>query len=99
VQCAQQTGHGHALRLRVLQLAGRTASASSGCIGSITCPFIAIDHHRNKPSLEPILHRATKRICFYEMLPAATKDPARAALVRVPSVADSDPKPRSALRI
>ena len=59
----------------------------------------ASDHHRNKPSLEPILHRATKRICFCGMRAAAKTDRRRAALVRVPSLAVSDPKIRSALRI
>ncbi len=59
----------------------------------------AIDHHGNKQSLEPILHRATKHICFCEMLAAATTDPRRAARVQVPVLANLDPKARSALRI
>ena len=63
---------------------GRTASAGSGCIGSnMRAPSHAIDHHRNRPALEPILHRATKRRCFCEMLVAATTDPRRAALARM----------------
>ena len=41
----------------------RSASARSASIGSIMrAPSHAIDHHRGKPSLGPILHRATKRI-------------------------------------
>ena len=33
---------------------GRTASAGSGCIGSnMRAPSHAIDHHRNRPALEP----------------------------------------------
>ena len=64
---------------------GRTASAGSGCISSIMrAPSSAIDHHRSKPSLEPILPRATRRGYFCGMLAAATTDPRRAALVRVP---------------
>jgi len=40
----------------------RTASARSVSIGQIMrAPSHAIDHHRSKPSLEPILPRATKR--------------------------------------
>ena len=78
----------------------RTASARSGCIGSIMrAPSYAIDHHRSKPSPEPILHRATKRWCFCEMLAAAATDPRRAALVRLPLLANSDPTARSALCI
>jgi hypothetical protein len=46
----------------------------------------------------PILHRA-KRVCFCEMLAAAMTYPRRASLVRVPFLADYDPKARSALRI
>ncbi len=46
---------------------------------------------------EPILHRATERRCFCGMLVAATTDPRRAALARVPWLAVSDPKARSAL--
>ena len=76
----------------------RTASARSGCIGStMRAPSYAIEHHRSKPSPEPILHRATKRLCFCEMLSAAATDPRRAALARMTSLADSDPKARSAL--
>ena len=76
----------------------RTASAGSGCIGSILrAPSCAIDQHRSEPSLEPILPRATRRGCFCGMLVAATTDPRRAALVLLPSLADSDPKARSAL--
>jgi hypothetical protein len=67
---------------------GRTASTGSGCIGSIMrAPPSAIDHHRNRPALEPILPRATERGCFCGMLVAATTDPARAALVCVPVLA------------
>ena len=63
----------------------RTASAGSGYIGSIMrAPAYVIDHHRSKPSPEPILPRATKRIWFCEMPMAATMDPRRAALLRVP---------------
>jgi len=63
----------------------RSASARSVSIGSIMrAPSHAIDHHRSKPSPEPILPRATKRIWFCEMLMAATTDPRRAALFRVP---------------
>ena len=77
---------------------GRTASAGSGCIGSnMRAPSHAIDHHRNRPALEPILHRATKRRCFCEMLVAATTDPRRAALARMTLLVVSDPKARSAL--
>ena len=77
---------------------GRTASTGSGCIGSIMrAPSSAIDHHPNRPALEPILPRATRRGCFCGMLVAATTDPRRAALVLLPSLADSDPKARSAL--
>ena len=66
---------------------GRTASAGSGRIGSnMRAPSHAIDHHRNRPALEPILHRATKRRCFCEMLVAATTDPRRAALARMTSL-------------
>ena len=76
----------------------RTASARSVSIGSIMrAPSHAIDHHRSKPSPEPILHRATRRLCFCEMLSAAATDPRRAALARMTSLADSDPKARSAL--
>jgi hypothetical protein len=104
MQSAQQIVHGHArsrVRLAARPLAGRTASARTGCVGSIVrAPSIASDHHRNGPSsLEPILHRATERICFCEMLVASTTDSRRAALVRVLLLANSDPKARSALRI
>jgi hypothetical protein len=103
MQCAQQIVHGYArsrVRLAARPLAGRTASARTGCIGSIVrAPSIASDHHRNRPSPEPILHRATERICFCEMLVASTTDSQRAALVRVLLLANSDPKARSALRI
>jgi hypothetical protein len=55
-----RTGHGHALRL--VRLA-RTASARFGYVGSIMgAPSCAIDHHRTKPSPEPILRRATERL-------------------------------------
>jgi hypothetical protein len=67
-------------------------------IGSIMrAPSYAIDHHRSKPAPEPILHRATERRCFCGMLVAATTDPRRDALSRVPWLAVSDPKARSAL--
>jgi hypothetical protein len=84
--CAAGLGDGHALRL--VRLAARQLTAvsttGSGCIGSIMrAPSHAIDHHRNRPALEPILHRATKRGCFCEMLVAATTDPRRAALARM----------------
>ena len=103
MQCApQQTGRGHALRLlrpaaRQLTavakpLQGPVASARS-CVTLSSASY----HHRNQPSLEPILPRATKRGCFCGMLAAATTDPRRAALVLLPSLADSDPKARSAL--
>ena len=76
----------------------RTASAGSGCIGSIMrAPSYASYHHRNQPSLEPILPRATRRGCFCGMLAAASTEPRRAALARMTSLADSDPKARSAL--
>jgi hypothetical protein len=66
---------------------GRTASARSGCIGSIMrAPSNASYHHRNQPSLEPILPRATKRGCYCGMLVAATTDPRRAALARMTSL-------------
>ena len=46
---------------------GRTASARLSYIGSIMrSPSYAIDHHRSMPSPEPIIHRATKRICNAE---------------------------------
>jgi hypothetical protein len=62
------------------QLAGRTASARSGCIGSIDrAPSSEIDHHRNRPSPGPILHRATECIGFCEVRAGATTDPQRAA--------------------
>jgi hypothetical protein len=71
-------------RLAARQLAGRTASARSGCIGSIDrAPSSAIDHHRNRPFPEPILHRATECIGFCEVRAAATTDPQRAALARM----------------
>jgi hypothetical protein len=80
-------GMGHArslVRLAAEQLAGRTASARSVCIGSIDrAPSSAIDHHRNRPSAEPILHWATECIGFGEMRAAATTDPQRAALAHV----------------
>ena len=90
--CAAGLGNGHALRLvrpaaqqltAVAQpLQGPVASARS-CV-----PLrITIDHHRSKPSPEPILDRATKRRCFCGMLAAATTDPRRAALARVPVLA------------
>ncbi len=60
-------------------------------------PSTASYHHRNQPSLEPILHRTTERRCFCGMLVAATTDPRRAALSRVPWLAVSDPKAISAL--
>ena len=66
---------------------GRTASARSGCIGSIMrAPSNASYHHRNQPSLEPILPRATKRGCYCGMLVAATTDLRRAALARMTSL-------------
>jgi hypothetical protein len=80
-------------------------SGSEGPLqGSVTlarscAPSYAGDHHRNTQSAEPILHRATKRICFCEMLVAATTDPRRASLVRVPLLAISDLKARSSLHI
>jgi hypothetical protein len=77
---------------------GRTASPGSVCIGSIMrAPSYVIDHHRNQPSLEPILPRTIERRCFCGMLVAVTTDPRRAALARVPWLADSDPRARSAL--
>ena len=66
---------------------GRTASARSGYIGSIMCPSYASDHHRSMPAPEPILHRATKHVCMYEVLAALTTYPRSAALVRVPLLA------------
>ena len=57
-------------------------------------PSYAIDHHRSKPSLEPIFPRATERRCFCEMLAAATRCTCSRALSPV-----SDPTARSALRI
>ena len=65
----------------------RSASARSVSIGSIMrAPSHAIDHHRSKPSPEPILPRATKRGCYCGMLVAATTDPRRAALARMTSL-------------
>ena len=54
--CAAGLGDGHALRL--VRLAARQLTAvsttGSGCIGSIMrAPSHAIDHHRNRPALEP----------------------------------------------
>ena len=73
----------------------RTASARSGCIGSIMrAPSFAIDHHRSKPSPQPILHRATELRCVCEMPSAATRCTCSRALFPV-----SDPTARSALRI
>ena len=78
----------------------RTASARSVSIGSVMrASSNASEYHRNKPSPEPILPRATKHICLCKMLAAATTDPRRAALARVPLLANSDPKARSALCI
>jgi hypothetical protein len=49
----RRLGSGHAwslVRLAARQLAGRTASARSGCVGSIDrAPSSAINHHRNGP--------------------------------------------------
>ncbi len=56
-------------------------------------PSHAIDHHRNRPALEPIRHRATKRRCFCEMLVAATTDPRRAALACMTLLVVSDRRP------
>jgi hypothetical protein len=57
-------------------------------------PSHAIDHQRSK--LGPILFRATQRRCFCDMLPpvaaachSVATYPRRAALVRVPSLANS----------
>ena len=83
MQCAQQTGRGHALRL--VQLAA-IAQPLQGpvSIGSIMrAPSYAIDYHRSKPSPEPILHRATECIRFCEVRAAATTDPRRGALARM----------------
>ena len=67
VQCAQQDWAWTCPATRAASCSaadsGHTASARSGSIGSIMrAPSHAIDHHRGKPSLGPILHRATKRI-------------------------------------
>ena len=102
VQCAQQDWARACPVTRAASCSAadsrRTASAGSGCIGSIMrAPSHAIDYHRSKPSLEPILPRATKRRCFCGMLAAATTDPRRAALARMTSLVLSDPKARSAL--
>ena len=105
MQCApQQTGRGHALRL--LRPAARQQAAVAkplqGPVASArSCATLssASYHHRNQPSLEPILPRATKRGCFCGMLAAATTDPRRAALVLLPLLANSVPKARSALCI
>ncbi len=51
------------------------------------------------PSPELILPRATKRICFREMLAAAKTYPRRAALVRMSLLTVSDAKASSVLRI
>ncbi len=59
----------------------------------------ASNRHRNKPSPEPILPRATKRICFREMLVAAKTYPRRAALVSMSLRTVSDAKASSVLRI
>jgi hypothetical protein len=59
----------------------------------------ASNRHRNKPSPEPILHRATKSICFREMLASAKTYPRRAALVRMSLLPVSDAKASSVLRI
>ena len=91
--CTAGLGNGPALRLVRLAARQLTAVAQplqprSDSIGSIMrAPSHAIDHHRSKPSLEPILHRATERRCFCGMLAAATTDPRRAALVCVPVLA------------
>jgi hypothetical protein len=62
-------------------------------------PSYASDHHRSMASAEPILRWASQRTCFCEVLAAATTYRRSAALVRVPLLADSDPKARSALDI
>ena len=79
---------------------GRTASGRVRLASARSCvPLRMRSITTGVSHLEPILHRATKRIRFCEMLAGATTDPRRAALVRVPLLADSDPKARSALRI
>ena len=79
---------------------GRCAAcARSLSIGSIMiAPSNASDHHRNRQSPEPMLRRASGRLCFCQMMAAATMDPRHVALVPMPALADSDPKARSALR-
>ncbi len=69
MQCAQQTGHGHALRL-VQQAARQLTAVAQPLQGSVTSARSCVPlrmrsttTHRSKPSPEPILHRATKRIC------------------------------------
>ena len=80
----------HALRL--VQLAARQLTAVAqplqGPVASArSCvPLRASYHHRNQPSLEPILPRATKRGCYCGMLVAASTDPRRAALARMTSL-------------
>ena len=52
---------GHGLAQGSQQLAARQLTA-------VAQPLRTIDRHRNALALEPILHRATKRICLCEML-------------------------------
>ena len=92
--CSVHSRTGRRRALRLVRLAARQLTAVAqplqGPFASArTCvPLrITIDHHRSKPSLEPILDRATKRRCFCAMLAAATTDPRRAALVCVPVLA------------
>jgi hypothetical protein len=104
--CVAGLGNGHALHLMRLAARQLTAVAQplQGPLASARlCVPLRVRSITTGVShlYEPILHRATKRRCLCAMLAAATTDPRRAALVRVPctSLADSDPKARSALRI
>ena len=104
MQCApQQTGRGHALRL--VQLAARQLTAvsttGSGCIGSIMrAPSHAIDHHRNRPALEPNPSSGPRAPMLLRDAGGCDDGSAtRCACSHDLAVADSDPKARSALHI
>ena len=101
-----QTGNGHAVRL--VQLADRQLTGShSLCKGSVSPPARSIVPlrmrsitHRSKPSPEPILHTATKRIRFSDAGNGGGCDDVSATRCTCSSAllqAVSDPKARSAL--
>jgi hypothetical protein len=104
--CTAGLGNGHALRL--VRLAARQLTAVAQPLQGPLASARSTGPLRVRSITTGVSHLYRSFIgapsaCAYrhfcEMLAAATTDPRRAALVRVPLLANSDPKARSALCI